>query len=221
VALSSLVLAIRTLGVLLLLAAIAGCGGGSAGSASSPTVQQASPVASPGPVQAPAANAALTVPRGFYVEAIATVGGARQLVAASNGDLLVGTNGNTIAIVPNAESSGVVGAAKTFITLSDQPAQGIALGANGTLYAGTNTGVWGAVTIASHLRDRTRYQCQTLRKNAFREIQRRIDSVRRIPATMPITVPLPEAVASSCQLTSGEGLRRATRRPAGRGGEFT
>jgi glucose/arabinose dehydrogenase len=142
VALSSLVLAIRTLGVLLLLAAIAGCGSGSAGSASSPTVQQASPVASPGPVQAPAANAALTVPRGFYVEAIATVGGARQLVAASNGDLLVGTNGNTISIVPNAESSGIVGAAKTFITLSDQPAQGIALGANGTLYAGTNTGVW-------------------------------------------------------------------------------
>jgi glucose/arabinose dehydrogenase len=142
VALSSPVLPIQTLSLLILFATIAGCGGGSAGSVSSSTAQQASSGTSPGPVQAPAANAALTVPRGFYVEAIATVGGARQLVAASNGDLLVGTNGNTIAIVPNAESGGSAGVPKTFITLSDQPAQGIALGPNGTLYAATNTGVW-------------------------------------------------------------------------------
>jgi glucose/arabinose dehydrogenase len=97
---------------------------------------------SPAPSQAPPANAALTVPSGFYVEAIAHVGGARQLAAAANGDLLVGTTGASIAVVPNAESDGVAGAPKTLITLAEGPAQGIALGPNATLYAGTNTGVW-------------------------------------------------------------------------------
>jgi len=115
------------------LVAPAGCGGGGGSSLSAP---------SPAPSQALRANSALTVPSGFYVEAIANVGGARQLAAASNGDLLLGTTGTSIAVVPNAENDGAANAPKTLITLPEGPAQGIALGQNGTLYAGTNTGVW-------------------------------------------------------------------------------
>jgi glucose/arabinose dehydrogenase len=92
--------------------------------------------------QAPPVNAALAVPSGFYAEVIAQVAGARELAAASNGDLLVGTSGKSIAIVPNAENDGAASAPQTLITLPEAPAEGIALGPNSTLYAGTNTGVW-------------------------------------------------------------------------------
>lgn len=96
----------------------------------------------PSPAQPPAANPVLSIQPGFYVEAIAVVPGARELAAASNGDLLVGSTGTSISIVPNAESDGPAGAAQTYVTLRDGPAEGIALGPKGTLYAGTNTAVW-------------------------------------------------------------------------------
>jgi glucose/arabinose dehydrogenase len=96
----------------------------------------------PAPTQPPVANHLLTVTSGFYAEAIAHVAGAREIAAASNGDLLVGTTGTTIAVVPNAESDSIAGAAQTLVTLPEGPAEGIALGPNGTLYAGTNTSIW-------------------------------------------------------------------------------
>jgi glucose/arabinose dehydrogenase len=96
----------------------------------------------PAPLQPPVANHLLSVEPGFYVEAIAQVPGARELAAASNGDLLVGSMGTSISIVPNAESDGPAGTAQTYVTLPEGPAEGIALGPNGTLYAGTNTAVW-------------------------------------------------------------------------------
>jgi glucose/arabinose dehydrogenase len=133
------------------LAALTACGG----SATSSAAVVGSIPASTTARLAPAVNPALTVPAGFTLAAIAHVSGARQLVAASNGDLLVGTNGRSIAIVPHAEGPGVAATPRILINLPQGPAQGIALGPNGTLYAATNTGVWkmpyapGVVSIAA------------------------------------------------------------------------
>jgi glucose/arabinose dehydrogenase len=92
---------------------------------------------------APAARGAdrsgLTVPRGFSAEKIATVSGARELAVAPNGDLLVGTNGNTVAIVPSAQ--GKPGAAQTFATFDDRPVAGVFVDGD-TLYAGGQFGVY-------------------------------------------------------------------------------
>ena len=49
---------------------------------------------------------ALTVPSGLTIQTIANVGGARELVALPSGDLLAGTTGSSVYIVPNAEASG-------------------------------------------------------------------------------------------------------------------
>jgi glucose/arabinose dehydrogenase len=90
------------------------------------------PSTSPSPAAAsspPLADARLKLPAGFTANVIATVGGARELVALPNGDLLVGTGGATVAIVPGAEAAGTAGAPATFATLSEGPAAGIAYGA--------------------------------------------------------------------------------------------
>ncbi|MEA2665790.1 MAG: hypothetical protein QOI11_2734, partial [Candidatus Eremiobacteraeota bacterium] len=92
---------------------------------------------------APAARGAdrsgLTVPKGFSAEKIATVPGARELAVAPNGDLLVGTSGSTVAIVPDAQ--GKPGAAQTFATFDDRPVAGVFV-AGDTLYAGGQFGVY-------------------------------------------------------------------------------
>jgi glucose/arabinose dehydrogenase len=93
------------------------------------------------PSPAPTADPRLTVPAGFHADKIATVGSARELAVAPNGDLLVGTQGTAIDVVPSADGPGVAGAPRTLITLAEGPAHGIALGA-GALYAATNTAVW-------------------------------------------------------------------------------
>lgn len=53
-------------------------------------------------VAASAQNATPTVASGFTIEHIGTVDGARELVVAPNGDLFIGTAGNTIALLPHA-----------------------------------------------------------------------------------------------------------------------
>lgn len=92
---------------------------------------------------APAARGAdrsgLTVPKGFSAEKIATVSGARELAVAPNGDLLVGTSGSTVAIVPDAQ--GKPGAAHTFATFDDHPVAGVFVDGD-TLYAGGQFGVY-------------------------------------------------------------------------------
>jgi len=102
------------------------------------TIPSATPT--PGPSAAPA-NAAIRAPQGFLVSHIATVGGARELAALPNGDLIVGTLGSSIAIVPNAESAGAAGTPATFATLPDSPAQGVAFGA-GFVFVATQHGVY-------------------------------------------------------------------------------
>jgi glucose/arabinose dehydrogenase len=84
-------------------------------------------------------RAGITVPAGFSAERIATVPGARELTVAPNGDLLVGTNGNTVEIVPGAQ--GKAGAPHTFAAFDDRPVAGVFVTAD-TLYAGGQFGVY-------------------------------------------------------------------------------
>lgn len=101
------------------------------------------------PLRAAEAPAGLTVPAGFSIEIIAHVDGARELAAAPNGDLFVGTNGTTVALVPDAE--GNAGKPLVFAHLGDAPDAGVALG-TGALYVGTNAGVW-KIAFAKNARE--------------------------------------------------------------------
>ncbi len=91
------------------------------------------------PLRAAEVPAELAVPAGFSIEIIAHVAGARELSAAPNGDLFVGTLGSSVDVIPDAE--GNAGAPRVFATLGDAPAAGVALG-GGALYVGTNGAVW-------------------------------------------------------------------------------
>jgi glucose/arabinose dehydrogenase len=86
-----------------------------------------------------AASGDPTVPPGFTIEKIATVPRARELAVASNGDLFVGTEGNAIAIV--ADAQGTPAAAKTFVTLPDRPVAGITIDGE-RMYLGAQFGIY-------------------------------------------------------------------------------
>jgi len=85
------------------------------------------------------ARAALHVPPAFEITRIASVDGARELAAASNGDLFVGTNTGDVYIVPHAD--GNAEAPRVFVRLADSPAAGVTIARN-ALYIGTQFGVW-------------------------------------------------------------------------------
>ncbi len=85
------------------------------------------------------ADNAPTVPAGFSLERIARVPGARQLAVTPNGDLLVGTTGNAVYIVPDAQGS--AGPARVFASFDDRPVAGVFLSGD-TLYAGGQFGVY-------------------------------------------------------------------------------
>jgi glucose/arabinose dehydrogenase len=120
----------------------------SATSASTPAPSAAptatsAPTASPiGASPAPTTNPALLLAAGFHSDTIASVSGARELAPLPNGDLLVGTGGSNVMIVPNAESAGTAGAPKTFITLNDSQAEGVAFGPDGNIYVATTHDLW-------------------------------------------------------------------------------
>jgi glucose/arabinose dehydrogenase len=76
--------------------------------------------ASSKPLPAPA----LRVPKNFTIETVAGVSGAREIAALPNGDLIVGTDGNAVYIVPNAE--GDAEPAQVFATIDDDKAAGVA-----------------------------------------------------------------------------------------------
>jgi glucose/arabinose dehydrogenase len=82
----------------------------------------------------------ITVPNGFVAERIATVPRARELAIAPNGDLFVGTGGDTIYVVPDAEKN-TPGEARRFATLDDRPVAGVFLTGD-TLYIGGQFGVY-------------------------------------------------------------------------------
>jgi glucose/arabinose dehydrogenase len=85
------------------------------------------------------APAELKVPADFSVEVIAHIASARELAVAPNGDLFVGTEGGTVMLVSNAESTPQ--APRVFVEVGDAPAAGVAL-SNDALFVGTFTGVW-------------------------------------------------------------------------------
>ncbi len=132
-----------------------------------PSAQPSSgpPVPSPapptgGPTAAPA-DARLHVPAGFAASAIAHVGGARELAALPNGDLIVGTSGSSIAIVPGADDPGVAGTPATFASLAEGPAEGVAFG-SGYVFAATNHAVW-RIPYASGARSGTAQRIASVR----------------------------------------------------------
>lgn len=79
-----------------------------------------------------------TVPDGFTIERIATVPHARELAAAPNGDLFVGSSTHTVYIVTDALGAAT---AKPFVTLDEAPVAGIALDGE-RMYIGSQFGVW-------------------------------------------------------------------------------
>jgi glucose/arabinose dehydrogenase len=82
-----------------------------------------------------------SVQRGFSIQHIATVDGARELAAAPNGDLFVGTMGSDVYIIPRADSAGAAGSPRVFARFDDAPAAGVALSGN-SLYVGTQFAIW-------------------------------------------------------------------------------
>ena len=101
-------------------------------------------VAAPGPA-APAAPAVVVAP-GLALEAIAAVSEARELVALPNGDLLVGTAGTSVYVIPNADVADAAappGAPAVFASFDDAPAQGVAFSkATCTVFVGTQHDVY-------------------------------------------------------------------------------
>jgi len=91
----------------------------------------------------------LTVPPGFTIERIATVESGRELALAPNGDLFVGTEGNVVAIVADAE--GNAAPAKVFVQLDDRPVAGVTI-AGDRMYFGAQFGVY---ELPYHSGDRT------------------------------------------------------------------
>jgi glucose/arabinose dehydrogenase len=93
------------------------------------------------PAGAGAANNAggLTVPAGFTIEKIATVPGARELAAAPNGDLFVGTSGQTVVVIAGAQATPA--APKTFVQLDDRPVAGVTIDGE-RMYLGARFGVY-------------------------------------------------------------------------------
>ena len=84
----------------------------------------------------------ITVPAGLSIETIATVLGARQIAFLPNGDLIVGTQGSAIVIVPNAQSAHP-GRPQTFATIHDAPAAGVTYSAaQHAIYVGTLHGIY-------------------------------------------------------------------------------
>ncbi len=86
---------------------------------------------------------ALSTASGLTIQIIASVSGARELAALPNGDLLAGTTGSAVYLIPHAEAAGAAGAPVVFATLQDSPAAGIAFDpASCTIFVGTEYRVW-------------------------------------------------------------------------------
>jgi glucose/arabinose dehydrogenase len=82
-----------------------------------------------------------TPPQAFSLERIATVDGARELAAAPNGDLFVGTSGSDVYVVPRADAPGAASPPRVFVHLEDSQAAGVSVSGN-ALYVGTQFAIW-------------------------------------------------------------------------------
>jgi glucose/arabinose dehydrogenase len=87
----------------------------------------------------------LAVPSGFEAVVVARIPRARELAALPNGDLLVGTAGSEVMIVPHADDAGGAEAPAMFAQFDDHPGKEQAAGvtyADDTIFVGTQFGVW-------------------------------------------------------------------------------
>src|ERR1022692_1033928 len=92
---------------------------------------------------APTTDPRIKVASGFASDTIGAVPAARELDGLPNGDLLVGTGTDQIFLVPGAENAGRPGPPHVFITLTDSPAQGVALSTDRTaIFAATEYDVF-------------------------------------------------------------------------------
>ncbi|HXO17522.1 MAG TPA: hypothetical protein VN909_05080 [Candidatus Dormibacteraeota bacterium] len=84
---------------------------------------------------------ALHVPAGFSLDKISDISGARELATLPNGDLIVGTNGRAVYVIPDAE--GTPAHPQIFATLDDDLAAGVAYASDRhEIYVGTAHHVW-------------------------------------------------------------------------------
>jgi len=140
-----------------LIVACGGSGGGSpsptpSGPAPTPTPTGAvtaclgatpAPTTTPPPGPSPAPPAGLAVASGLHIQRLATVSSARELVSLPNGDLLIGTTGSTVALLPFAENATGALSAHTFATVADGPDSGVAFSSSlCTIFVGTQHGVY-------------------------------------------------------------------------------
>ena len=92
-------------------------------------------------VTQPVSSAGLHVPNGFLIETIASIPAARELVALPDGNLIVGTLGRDVYIVPDAEGRGA--SPRVLATFDDEHAAGIAFSsARSEIYVATMNHVW-------------------------------------------------------------------------------
>jgi len=97
--------------------------------------------ASPNALEQQRVAAALHLPKGFSVEAVASIAGARELAFLPDGDLLVGTEGSDVYLVPDAD--GKAGNPVVFASVDDERAAGVAFAADTSLVlVGTMHHVW-------------------------------------------------------------------------------
>jgi glucose/arabinose dehydrogenase len=89
----------------------------------------------------PVDSAGLRVPNGFLIETIASIPAARELVALPDGNLIVGTLGRDVYVVPDAEGRAV--SPRVFATLDDDRAAGVAFSTSRSeIYVATTNHVW-------------------------------------------------------------------------------
>ena len=93
----------------------------------------------PGSTPASAQPSGPSVAAGFRIETIAHIRNARELAAAPNGDLIVGSSSSDVYLLRDAE--GTPQAPEVLVNVGDAPAAGVALGP-GALYVGSQFAVW-------------------------------------------------------------------------------
>lgn len=145
---------VRTVTTCAVIALAAAAGYAAASSASPATSGCNGSYVSPLTDGTPPKTPPLTVSPGLSIRTIANVRAARELAALPNGDLLVGTSGPRVYVVPNAESPGTSGAPRIFATISNETipngepsgggnADGVAFSQSTcTIYVSTEYHVW-------------------------------------------------------------------------------
>jgi len=146
-------------------------------------------------------SARLPVPiAGFKIAVVARIPQARELAAAPNGDLFVGTAGSDVYLVRRAEATPLP--PRIFATFGDDEAAGVAL-AHGSLFVGTEHAVW-------RLPYRDGQQISTGRPQRLASVRTR-GGDDHVTTTVAVTgETLYASVGSSCNICAETDPTRAT-----------